>query len=516
MATNVMIGIPAYGNTVSVATLNTTHALLQMFMSKGVRGGLAAFSYPEISEARNIILTGWYDTCPDATHLLFIDSDMGFSPQVVVDMLMFNEPMVGAIYSKKTLPVQWAASGLGEQFAERRGDFMKVAGLGMGCFLIRRDVVTTMLEKMPELSDTRMEHHVAKDMLPKRIIRAFDGFDNPDDTAHGRMSEDLSFCCRWRQCGGEIWAAIGHEIEHVGQYSYKANYMQHIAEKQAAGELTAAVPAPFPALKCKHGTFTFNPNDTFIGRSLQHYGEWCEFELDLLGTLIKPGDTVIDVGAYIGTHTVAFSKMVGPSGHVMAFEPQPRIFKMLEANLEANQASNVMMCRQAAGERVRSNILIADLPPDNVGFNFGAVPLSGPAAHGITTQIVTVDSLNLSPSVIKIDVEGMEPEVIAGAHETIKRCQPILYLENNGDDSAKVATALEAINYRAYWSIGPYFNPNNFFGNKVDIWPTVMPSVNLIAVPMRSELRFDLPMFSGALDCWKHVLLRKAAKEAAE
>lgn len=237
MATNILVGIPAYGNMVSVATLNTTHALMQAFMTKGIRGGLAAFSYPEVSEARNIMLTGWYDTCPDATHLLFVDSDMGFSPQVILDMLTFNEPMVGAIYSKKSVPIQWAASGLGDKFAEARGDFMKVAGLGMGCFLIRRDAITTMLEKMPELIDTRMAIHAAKDMLAGRLIRAFDPFDNPDDTVNGRMSEDLAFCCRWRQCGGEVWASVGHEIEHVGLYSYKANYSQHVAEKAARGEI---------------------------------------------------------------------------------------------------------------------------------------------------------------------------------------------------------------------------------------------------------------------------------------
>lgn len=237
MATNILMCVPAYGNQVSVATLNTTHALMQAFMTKGIRGGLAAFSFPDVAEARNIMLTGWYDTCPDATHLLFIDSDMGFSPQVVFDFLTFNEPIIGAMYSKKAIPIQWAASGLGDKFAERRGEFMKVAGIGMGCFLIRRDAIDTMLAKMPELSDSRMEFHAAKDMLPNRIIRAFDSFDNPDDRTHGRMSEDLAFCARWRMCGGDVWASIGHEIEHVGQYSYKAHYMRHIEEKAAAGEI---------------------------------------------------------------------------------------------------------------------------------------------------------------------------------------------------------------------------------------------------------------------------------------
>jgi hypothetical protein len=242
MASHITICVPAYGNQISLATFNTCTSLIQTFMAKGVQGAIAAFSYPDVAEARNILLTGWYDGVPSSTHLLFIDSDMGFDPQVVLDFLTFNEPLVGALYTRKCIPIQWAASGLGEDTAERRGDFMKVAGLGMGCFLIRRDAIDIMLQKMPELSDTRMQFHAAKDMLPNRIIRAFDGFDNPDDRTAGRLSEDLAFCCRWRQCGGEVWAAMHHTIEHVGNYSYKGNYLQHISEKMASGE----IPAPQP------------------------------------------------------------------------------------------------------------------------------------------------------------------------------------------------------------------------------------------------------------------------------
>src|ERR1700677_14642 len=232
---NICVAVPAYGNHVSTATLYSVTNLLAMFNAKGIAGGLVAFSFPEVSESRNILLTGWYDSPPHSTHLLFIDSDMGFDPKLISDMLLFDQPLVGAIYSKKTLPVQWAASGMGEDaYVERRGDFMKVGGIGMGACLIRRDVVTKMLEKWPELSDSRMEYHSARNLLPKRIIRAFDPFDNPDDKTHGRMSEDLAFCCRWRMCGGDVWAAIGHDVEHVGDYSYTANYLRYITEKAAA------------------------------------------------------------------------------------------------------------------------------------------------------------------------------------------------------------------------------------------------------------------------------------------
>jgi hypothetical protein len=236
----VFLFLPAFGNQMSTATFTATHNLAQEFMRRGIQMGIGTFSYPEISELRNIAITGWYDTLPDSTHLLFVDADMGFPPQLITDMLLFDQPLVGAMYTRKCLPIQWAASGLGGDVADLRGQFMKIAGLGMGCCLIKREVVTKMIEQFPELIDTRMEFHSAKELLTSgRIFRLFDPMDSPD-SGHGRLSEDLAFCARWRLCGGEVWAAVGHEIEHVGSYSYRANYMQYIAEKQAKGEVPSA------------------------------------------------------------------------------------------------------------------------------------------------------------------------------------------------------------------------------------------------------------------------------------
>jgi tRNA A58 N-methylase Trm61 len=83
----------------------------------------------------------------------------------------------------------------------------------------------------------------------------------------------------------------------------------------------------------RDGKMLYNPRDVCIGASIERYGEFSYLEAALLVQLCSPGDTVIDVGANIGTHTVALSKRVGPQGFVYAFEPQQAVFQVLCANM---------------------------------------------------------------------------------------------------------------------------------------------------------------------------------------
>lgn len=234
MSTKIFVFVPAFGQHVTAATFLTTHALQQTLAAKGIGGGVSTLSFPDIAELRNMATTIWYDAL-DASHLLFVDADMGFPPDLVLDMLAFGEPLVGTIYPQRKFPLSWAGSGTGEAMAERRGGFMKVEGVGMGCTLIHRSVITTMLEQMPEIVDTRIDLHPARDTLlqagTKRIIRAFQCIDIPE---RGLVSEDLSFCIRWNRCGGSVWANIGHRISHVGPHDFGARYLDQIEQAQMA------------------------------------------------------------------------------------------------------------------------------------------------------------------------------------------------------------------------------------------------------------------------------------------
>jgi hypothetical protein len=166
---------------------------------------------------------------------------------------------------------------------------------------------------------------------------------------------------------------------------------------------------------CRHGIFMFSRNDNFVGRGLDLYGEWCDFEIQLLRNHIKFGDTVIDVGANIGTHAVAFGNMVGPMG----------------------------------------------------------------AVHAL-------------------------------------RCKPILYIENNESESSKrIADALAPLNYVAYWSIHPYYDPRNYYANTVNVWPEVVWAANLICAPRQSSVTFPgAEKFLGEGDDWRACVMRMQKRQA--
>lgn len=226
MSKNVFIFVPAFGQTITATTFLTTHAVRQHLNSKGMGGGISTLSFPDIAELRSMAMTIWYDTMPGVDYMLFIDADMGFAPEIVTDMILFDEPLIGTIYPQRKMPLSWAGSGTGATQTERRGNFMLVEGVGMGCTLIKRELVTKMLEKMPEIVDVRLGLHPAGQTLQQagtnRLIRAFEKLDLPE---RGVVSEDLSFCLRWQRCGGQTWAAIAYRMSHVGPFDYAGRYL---------------------------------------------------------------------------------------------------------------------------------------------------------------------------------------------------------------------------------------------------------------------------------------------------
>jgi FkbM family methyltransferase len=229
----------------------------------------------------------------------------------------------------------------------------------------------------------------------------------------------------------------------------------------------------------------YNRHDLYVGRARAAYGGFCELEIDLFRQIVRPGQTVLDVGANFGTHTLWLAQAVGPAGLVYAFEPQRIVFQTLCANLALNGILNVRAYQAALGAQPGS-ITVPPLDYHRPN-NFGGVSLD-PRGVGEEVPLLTVDGLALDAcQLMKIDVEGMEGDVLAGAEQTIRRLRPVLYVENDREEkSPELIARIQALDYRLWWHLPPLYNPNNFLGNREDVFPRIL-SVNVLCLPRETQ-----------------------------
>jgi len=270
----------------------------------------------------------------------------------------------------------------------------------------------------------------------------------------------------------------------------------------------------FIALKrCKHGIFAFNRNDSFVGRSLDIYGEWCESEMALFDKIVPPKSLVIDVGANIGTHTVFLAKKVGIGGRVLAFEPQRLVYQTLCANVALNALTNVNCVHVAIGDN-RESITVPLLNP-RAEFNFGELSLLD-QTQGETVSKIRIDDLALPRcALIKMDVEGMEIDVIRGATKTITTHHPLLFVENNRPKgSPELVEALSDLGYKCWWHIASYFNPNNFFQNERNIFSRCSPEANMLCIHESRSTDINLPMVLDKNDNWVEAYKRTIGQKS--
>jgi len=234
---------------------------------------------------------------------------------------------------------------------------------------------------------------------------------------------------------------------------------------------------------CRHGLMLYSVSDIYIGQALDRYGEAFEAELSFLGQVVKPGMTVLDIGAHLGVHAVYFARQAGPSGQVLAFEPQPFLHHLLCANLALNSLSwtRPHLCALGAEQGfVQVPVLDYAQPA-----NFGGLSLEPTAtADAAAVPLARVDDLGLAAChFLKIDVEGMEAQVLRGAESTIRRFRPLIYVENDRPKrSAALISALLALDMRLYWHVTPLWNPANHFLNPENVFDRTV-SVNLLCIP---------------------------------
>jgi len=255
--------------------------------------------------------------------------------------------------------------------------------------------------------------------------------------------------------------------------------------------------------KARYGFMLYNDNDIYVGGSIKSYGEFSEGEVNIFRQVVRRNDVVLDIGANIGAHTLFFSQAVEQKGVVLAFEPQRIVFQTLCANMALNSVTNVHCYHTALGESA-GEITVPFVDYGKQG-NFGGLSMENQKS-GERVKVNTIDSFQLTRcNFIKIDVEGMERAVLAGAVETIKRHKPILYVENDRENkSAELISYIHSLGYRMFWHLPPLFNSKNFYENSHNIFGKNVLSINMLCI--HKDIPINLQGFrevTGPEDSWQ-------------
>ncbi len=206
------------------------------------------FNESLITRARNYLVDEFLRS--DATHLLFIDSDIHYNPQDVLALLALDKDVIGAPYPKKSM--NWANIAAGarnhpdldpKQLETLVGEYvfnvvkgtkqfqvtepLEVMEIGTGFMMVKREVFTKFEEAYPKLK-YKPDHVGQAHFDGSRYIHAY--FDTVIDPVSERyLSEDYMFCQWWRNIGGQIYLCPWMKTQHIGTYAFTGD-MPKVAE----------------------------------------------------------------------------------------------------------------------------------------------------------------------------------------------------------------------------------------------------------------------------------------------
>ena len=252
----IFLGMPMYGG---MLTENTMHGLLQLqqwSMAKGVGMRVQSMGNESlITRARNTIVSMMMDqTDYVATHLLFIDADIGFQAQNVERLLCFDKDVVCGIYPRKHIHFEKIKQLLKEnpdateeemevkslgynlnfddpQNVKMDNGFCQVSEAATGMMLVKREVFRTMMKKFPE------RKYDSDQIINGKGFKSDNCYDlfavGPYQTSKQKryLSEDYYFSRLWQECGGEIWADVAMPLTHFGNRAFKGHVGSLFAKK---------------------------------------------------------------------------------------------------------------------------------------------------------------------------------------------------------------------------------------------------------------------------------------------
>jgi hypothetical protein len=207
------IGIPCYGGMVSEPTMTSFLRFVLLASQAGLNWSLDTMVNESlVTRARNNLMAKMMSNTA-ATHFMFIDADIRFQPESILQMIAYEKDVIGGLYPKKALPVNYVINLKPE--TKIQGDIFTVDTMGTGFLLFKRQVYEKLIAAHPECKYVD-DVGLGKQYEPMM----YSIFDCKIDEKGHYLSEDWLFCRRWQSLGGEIWAHSKVLLNHVGHYEY--------------------------------------------------------------------------------------------------------------------------------------------------------------------------------------------------------------------------------------------------------------------------------------------------------
>ena len=231
------IGIPCYGGMVSEPTMTSFLRFILLAQQAGLNWSLDTMVNESlVTRARNNLMAKMMSN-PQATHFMFIDADIRFEPDAILKMLACDKDVIGGLYPKKALPVNYVINLRPE--TKIQGDIFTVDTMGTGFLLFRRSVYEKLIAAHPE---TKYVDDVGLGKQFEPMMYSI--FDCEIDERGHYLSEDWLFCRRWAALGGEIWAHGKVLLNHIGHYEFAGDLSKM---PKFGNDATNALPTGAPA-----------------------------------------------------------------------------------------------------------------------------------------------------------------------------------------------------------------------------------------------------------------------------
>lgn len=223
--TKIHCAIPCHNGMISESTFMSFIKFSNAARQLGLDWSLeTTVNEPLVPRARNTLIANFLAQ-EEKTHIMFIDSDIGWEPWHLLVLANRQVDVISGLYSMKTLPVRWVVNTL--ENAEQGPDgLVEVGRAGCGFMLVKRDVFTK-LNQHPEVKP--YANDVGLDPSVDKHLRTYfeTGVRN-----NRYYSEDWTFCENWRQLGGKVWVDTRVLLTHAGNFNYSA-----VAQDQLTGLL---------------------------------------------------------------------------------------------------------------------------------------------------------------------------------------------------------------------------------------------------------------------------------------